>query len=81
MIITPSGENAAFGIEAYWIITTTEEKPVIVELRLKDSEYREAQQALGEDVFATDFPFPVRLVPHWLLAKGPWRERIGGEGA
>ncbi|MEV5538590.1 Uma2 family endonuclease [Saccharopolyspora shandongensis] len=77
---TKRREYAKFGIQAYWIITPEEEKPGIVELRLEDGEYREVQQVLSEDAFATDFPFPVKIVPHWLLASGPWRERIGGEG-
>ncbi|WP_235883796.1 Uma2 family endonuclease [Saccharopolyspora elongata] len=72
-------EYAEFGIQAYWIVTPDDEKPGILEFRLKDGEYREVQQVIGEDVFATDFPFPVKLVPYWLLAKGPWRKRIGGE--
>ncbi|NYH53338.1 hypothetical protein HNR06_002927 [Nocardiopsis arvandica] len=27
----------------------------------------------------TDLPFPLRLMPHWLTASGPWRRHIGGE--
>lgn len=76
---TKRREYANFGIQAYWIVTPDEEKPGIVELRLENGEYREVQQAIGEDTFATDFPFPIELVPYWLLAKGPWRKRIGGE--
>ncbi|SDY75902.1 Endonuclease, Uma2 family (restriction endonuclease fold) [Saccharopolyspora shandongensis] len=78
---TKRREYAEFGIQAYWIVTPDDEKPGILEFRLEDGEYREVQQVIGEDIFATDFPFPVKLVPYWLLAKGPWRERIGGEGA
>ncbi|MBB5152977.1 Uma2 family endonuclease [Saccharopolyspora phatthalungensis] len=77
---TKRREYAKFGINAYWIVTPGDEKPAIVELRLADGEYREVQQVLGEDTFATEFPFPVKIVPQWLLASGPWRDRIGGEG-
>ncbi|CAM00785.1 putative restriction endonuclease [Saccharopolyspora erythraea NRRL 2338] len=75
---TKRREYAAFGIEAYWIISPAADKPGIAELRLDGGEYREGRQAFGEDVFETDFPFPVKLVPHWLLAAGPWRAHIGG---
>ncbi|WP_249124579.1 Uma2 family endonuclease [Saccharopolyspora erythraea] len=75
---TKRREYAAFGIEAYWIISPAADKPGIAELRLADGEYSEGRQAFGEDVFETDFPFPVKLVPHWLLAAGPWRKHIGG---
>ncbi|MEV0051422.1 Uma2 family endonuclease [Saccharopolyspora shandongensis] len=78
---TEAGEYAAFGIQAYWIVNPAMHETVIDELRLQDGGYRHERQAIGEDTFATDFPFPVKIVPHWLLAGGPWRERIGGEGA
>ncbi|KAA5828670.1 Uma2 family endonuclease [Saccharopolyspora hirsuta] len=74
-------EYAEFGIPAYWIIGPDKHWPAIDEFRLDDGEYRHVQQIAGEDAFATDFPFPLRLVPHWLFADGPWRERISGEGA
>ncbi|GAB3447000.1 Uma2 family endonuclease [Streptomonospora sediminis] len=77
---TKRTEYAKFGIESYWIITLDAEEPGILELRLDDGQYREAAQAFGTDVFETDAPFPVRLVPHWLLAMGAWSTRIhGGE--
>ncbi|WP_250637852.1 hypothetical protein [Actinoalloteichus fjordicus] len=55
------------------------EKPGIVELRLADGGYHEVAQVFGTDVFETDASFPVRLVPHWLVAMGPWRTHIGGD--
>lgn len=74
-------EYAAFGIPAYWIINPHPEKPGIVEFRLEDGVYQEIGQSQGEELFETDFPFPVKLVPHWLVASGPWREHIGGPSA
>ncbi|MDS1269885.1 Uma2 family endonuclease [Lipingzhangella sp. LS1_29] len=72
-------EYAAFGVESYWIVDPSLEKPGIIELRLSDGEYTEVTQVLGDDVFATKQPFPVRIVPTWLVADGPWRRHIGGE--
>lgn len=69
-------EYAEFGIPSYWIINP--ENPGILELRREDGEYRTVTEVDGKDVFATDVPFPVRFVPHWLVADGPWREQIGG---
>ncbi|WP_232251132.1 Uma2 family endonuclease [Actinoalloteichus sp. GBA129-24] len=72
-------EYARFGIESYWIVSPDPEKPGIVELRLADGGYHEIAQVFGTDVFETDTPFPIRLVPHWLVATGPWRKHIGGD--
>ncbi|MEU0237783.1 Uma2 family endonuclease [Nocardiopsis sp. NPDC006198] len=76
---TKRHEYAAFGIRSYWIVNALADKVGLVELRLEDGVYQEAAQVHGEDVFETDLPFPVRLVPHWLTAGGPWRGSIGGE--
>jgi Uma2 family endonuclease len=72
-------EYAEFGIASYWILSPAADKPGIVELRLEDGQYREVTQAFGEEVFETQHPFPVRIVPHWLLAPGPWRKHLGGQ--
>ncbi|WP_093943724.1 Uma2 family endonuclease [Actinoalloteichus hoggarensis] len=72
-------EYARFGVESYWIVSPDPEKPGIVELRLEDGGYREVAQVFGTDVFETEVPFPIRLVPHWLVAMGPWRKHIAGE--
>ncbi|MDA8368782.1 MAG: Uma2 family endonuclease [Nocardiopsaceae bacterium] len=76
---TKKREYAEFGIDSYWIISPSSDKPGIIELRLKDSAYQEVAQVLGEDAFETDLPFPIKLVPHWLTADGPWRKHIGGD--
>lgn len=78
---TKAREYAEFGIESYWIVNPSTEKPGIIELRLEHGAYREVGQVFGEDLFETELPFPVRLVPHWLIANGPWKARIAGDPA
>ncbi|MFC3995857.1 Uma2 family endonuclease [Nocardiopsis sediminis] len=72
-------EYADFGIESYWIISPSPDKTGLLELRLEDGEYHEVTQVYGEEVFETDTPFPIKLVPQWLVADGAWTEHIGGE--
>lgn len=76
---TKRHEYAAFGIQSYWIVNALADKVGLVELRLENGVYQEVAQVHGEDVFETDLPFPVRLVPHWLAADGAWTRRIGGD--
>ncbi|WP_017624525.1 Uma2 family endonuclease [Nocardiopsis chromatogenes] len=76
---TKWAEYAKFGIEAYWVISPTRDRPGIVEYRLDGENYAEKEMVYGTDVFTTDFPFPVSFVPHWLIADDPaWRKHIGG---
>ncbi|MBB6175076.1 Uma2 family endonuclease [Nocardiopsis mwathae] len=77
---TKRREYAEFGIESYWIINPAPDKIGLVELRLDSGQYTEVTQVYGEEVFETDTPFPIKLVPYWLAAEGDeWRERISGE--
>jgi Uma2 family endonuclease len=71
-------EYARFGIASYWIVNPSLEKPAVSVLRLDGGAYREAGQVYGTDVLETEEPFPVRLVPEWLVADGPWKAAIGG---
>lgn len=71
-------EYAAFGIPSYWIINPLADKIGLLELRLFDGQYQVVTQVYGEEVFETDLPFPVKLVPHWLVASGPWFKNLGG---
>lgn len=71
-------EYAAFGIPSYWIINPLADKVGLIEFRLEHGHYHEVAEAYGEEVFETDFPFPIKLVPHWLTASGAWRKHIGG---
>ncbi|GAB3498017.1 Uma2 family endonuclease [Nocardiopsis coralliicola] len=74
---TKRREYAAFGIASYWIITPSAEKTCILEFRLQDGTH-EAAQVHGGDVFTTEYPFPVQMVPRWLTADGPWKELVLG---
>ncbi|RNL81648.1 Uma2 family endonuclease [Halostreptopolyspora alba] len=71
-------EYAAFGIEHYWIVNPSLDKTGILVFRLEDGAYQEVTQAFGGDVLSLRHPFPVRIVPEWLVSDGPWRARIGG---
>ncbi|MFW6638537.1 Uma2 family endonuclease [Nocardiopsis algeriensis] len=75
---TKRQEYAAFGIPSYWIINPLADKVGLVELQLEEGRYQEVTLAHGEDVFETELPFPIKLVPHWLTADGPWMKHIGG---
>lgn len=76
--VTKRREYANFGIPSYWIIDPLLGTIDLTELRLEDGQYLDATQVSGEEVFETDFPFPIKLVPHWLLASGPWMKNLGG---
>lgn len=76
---TKRREYAEFGIPAYWIVNPDPANPGILELRLDGGEYRTVTEVDGKDVFETDVPFPVRFVPYWLVADGPWRRHITGD--
>ncbi|WP_435113529.1 Uma2 family endonuclease [Nocardiopsis synnemataformans] len=75
-------EYAEFGIPSYWVITPDPEEPSIIELRLRKDEYVEVASTFGEEVLDTDLPFPIRVVPHWLVSlDGDWRRHISGPEA
>lgn len=79
---TKRNEYAKFGIASYWIIDPNPENPGLIELRLEEGQYREGSQAFGHDLFTTDAPFPLSLVPYWLqVDSDDWRERIDGSDA
>ena len=76
---TKKHEYAAFGIPSYWVITPDPDGPSIIEMRLKDGEYTEVAAAFDKEVLDTELPYPVKVVPQWLLRTGgDWRLHIGG---
>lgn len=75
---TKRREYAAFGIPAYWVVNPSLGTPGLIEFRLNHGSYEPVTEVLGDNTFATDTPFPVTLVPRWLVADGPWKEHIGG---
>ncbi|MFC7326407.1 Uma2 family endonuclease [Marinactinospora rubrisoli] len=72
-------EYAEFGVPSYWIIDPSLEKPSILELRLDGGTYRAAARVFGDDVFRTDAPCRLSIVPRWLVSDGAWLDHIGGE--
>ncbi|CAM3700449.1 Uma2 family endonuclease [Nocardiopsis rhodophaea] len=76
---TKRAEYERFGVESYWIINALADKIELLELRLEAGVYREVSQVFGMSLFETDAPFPVKFVPHWLVADGAWKTSIGGE--
>jgi Uma2 family endonuclease len=63
---------AEFGIPAYWIVVPDPDRPSITEFSLAGAAYAETRTAAGEELFETDAPFPVRIVPAHLV-RGNWR--------
>lgn len=71
---------ARFGIPAYWIVDPDPEKPSLTEYRLDGDQYHETARAVGGAPFRTSVPFPITIVPYWLVAEdGDWLRRVGGE--
>lgn len=78
---TKRDEYARFGIPAYWIVSPDPDDPSITEYLLYDRTYRETSRVTGTQVLRTEVPFPVSVVPYWLVAEeGDWRRHVGGEG-
>jgi Uma2 family endonuclease len=53
------------GVRAYWLVDPM--VPSLVALRLKSSGYEVEAEVAGSEVFRTDWPFPVRVVPGELV--------------
>ncbi len=53
------------GVPAYWLLDPLE--PSLTVLRLVDGVYREQARVRDQQSYATDWPFPVRVVPRELL--------------
>ncbi|KOX07850.1 Uma2 family endonuclease [Nocardiopsis sp. NRRL B-16309] len=75
---TKRREYEEFGVRSYWIINPDRALPSITELCLENGVYREVATVSGETIFKTDLPFPLSVVPHWLVGAGDWRRHIGG---
>jgi Uma2 family endonuclease len=52
----------ALRVPAYWLVDPTDPASV-TELRLQSGRYVQRARAEGDDEFATDWPFPLRLRP------------------
>lgn len=76
---TEPREYARFGIPSYWVVGPSQEQPGIVEYRLAGVAYEERSIVYGADLFTTEEPFAVSLVPRWLVADDDgWKDHIGG---
>ena len=63
---------ADFGIESYWIVTPSLDKPRLVAFELRSGgRYHEVADVSGDESFEAVRPFPVSIVPAALVA-GPW---------
>ena len=58
----------AAGCEHYWVVDPGPLAPSITAWRLVDGIYQESGRAVGGEVFETDSPYDVRLVPADLVA-------------
>jgi Uma2 family endonuclease len=61
---------ARLGVASYWLLDPEPRAPSITALELDDGgEYQQAAYAVGEEEFAVERPFPVRLRPAELLTE------------
>src|SRR5215470_11910141 len=63
---------AGFGIESYWIVTPSLDKPAVTAFELRRGRYSEVAHVVGDEVFRATRPFGVNIVPAALVA-GPWQ--------
>ena len=66
------GVYEGFGIESYWIVTPSLDKPRLVALELQRGSYHQVAEVSGDEVFRATRPFAVEIVPAALVA-GPWQ--------
>lgn len=58
---------AAFGIASYWIVIPDLEKPRIIAFELARRVYRQVAEVTGDEVFRTQVPFSVEIIPSRLV--------------
>jgi len=68
-LVRKFGGYARFGVPHHWIVNPVGE--TLVAYRLRDGAYEEVGRAEGEELFAAEEPFPVRLRPAALFRRGP----------
>ncbi|MFC7329605.1 Uma2 family endonuclease [Marinactinospora rubrisoli] len=57
-----------FGVPAYWIIDPDPDLPVLTVYELIADDYKQTAHVVGDEVFETAQPFPIRVVPAELTA-------------
>ena len=58
-----------FGVASYWVVVPDRDEPELIAFELRDGRYHEAAHVVRDEVFATDKPFQVELVPSRLVAR------------
>ncbi len=61
-----------FGIQSYWIVTPSLDKPALTAFEWRRGDYRVAAEVRGNDTFRATGPFACEIVPAALVA-GPWQ--------
>jgi Uma2 family endonuclease len=60
---------AEFGIPRYWIVAPSLEQPSLTAFALRGGVYEELARVVGDEVFRTDDPFPIEIIPAQLVAR------------
>jgi Uma2 family endonuclease len=63
---------AGFGIESYWIVTPSLDRPRLTVFELRRGGFAQVAEVSGDEPFKADRPFDVEIVPARLVA-GPWQ--------
>lgn len=58
-----------FGIESYWIVVPDVKKPELIAFELRHRRYEQVAHVTGDEVFRTERPFQVEVVPSQLVTK------------
>lgn len=62
---------AEFGIQSYWIVVPSLDKPRVIAFELRRGRYHQVADVSGDEAFDAERPFAVRIVPSALVT-GPW---------
>jgi Uma2 family endonuclease len=55
------------GVDSYWLVRPDRNEPALTAFELDGSEYRQVAHVVGGEAFASQRPFPVRVVPAQLV--------------
>ena len=57
-----------FGIESYWVVVPDRDEPELLAFELRDGRYKDAAHVVGDEIFAAEKPFLVKVIPARLVA-------------